>query len=131
MKLAKEKNIRAEKGKAGQPAKGRLTIYSRAILVLLVFFVSVHSFSAARIRLDGHPSSIPSLEKRQPFVPPVSHGLKTSFVSVDERSDYSWFVADQARDAVLLVARVVVGMTLNLFDSDDPPGSFLVLPLRI
>jgi hypothetical protein len=131
MIFAKDKNYHAENGNAGRPASGRLTACAQTFLALLVIFVSAHSSSAARNCLDGSSSSIPSLEKRHPFTPPITHRLKTSFVSIDERSDYSWFAADKAQDAIWLADRVLVGKVLKSFDSDDPPDSFLVLPLRI
>jgi len=131
MKLTKDKISHVKKARIGRSVMGRLAGFARYFLALLVIFVSAHSFSAARIRLDGHPASVTSFEKRQPFIPSTTHSLKTSFVSIDEKNDYSWFVSDQLRAAVWLADRMAVGMPLKAFESDDSPGSFLVLPLRI
>ena len=129
MKFTKEP-IYSAKTK-GRPVVGRFRGLTRLFLALLVIFVSAQSSLTARIRWACPSSSIPSIEKRQPFIPPTTHLLKTSFVSIDEKSDYTWFVADKGFDAVLLQDRMAAGKQFKTFDSVDPPDSFLVLPLRI
>jgi hypothetical protein len=131
MKRLNNQKSNAKQAAAGWSVFDCLTACARLVLVFLVVFVSAQSSSASRIRLDGPSSSNPSLEKRHPFIPPTSHGFKTSFVSLDERNDSSWFVAVQVRGAVLQFDRVAVGKSFQLFDEEDPPGSVLVLPLRI
>jgi hypothetical protein len=131
MKRLKDQISHVKKARLGKPALGLLAGFARCFLIFLVIFVSAQSSSASRIRLDGPSSSTPSLEKRHPFIPPITHNLKTSFVSADERNDSSWFAAVQVRGTVWLVDRVAVGKSFQLFDEEDPPGSVLVLPLRI
>ena len=114
-----------------RPVMGRLRGFARLMLALLVIFVSAHSSSSSRIRWASPSSSTVSFEKRQPFIPATTHLLRTSFVSIDEKNDYSWFVADKVCAAVWPVVIVKAGTYLKTFDSEDPPDSFLVLPLRI
>jgi hypothetical protein len=129
MKLTKEPIYSAQT--KGRPVMGRFRGLTMLFGAFLVIFVSAQSYSTARIRWADSSSSIPSIEKRQPFIPPTTHLLKTSFVSIDEKSDYTWFVADKGFDAVLLHDRAAFERPFKTFDSEDPPDSFLVLPLRI
>jgi hypothetical protein len=115
----------------GRPVMGRFRGLTLLFLALLVIFVSAQSSLTARIRWACPSSSIPSIEKRQPFIPPTTHLLRTSFVSIDEKSDYTWFVADKGFDAVLFQDRSASGTPFKTFDSVDPPDRFPALPLRI